>query len=426
MKYYLGLGSNLGNRRDHLEKAITQINELLRPDSIRVSTVYETPALLDNLQRGEWNNPYLNLALELECNIAPTDILKICQNIEKNFGRKSEVRWAPREIDIDILCYNGEHINDDSLRVPHPELERRAFVLDPLKDLNPNLKLKSGLTALSQARNHPQHSPLWMAIVNLTPDSFSDGKVGTSLNEQILRSEITQLIDQNVNIIDIGGESTRPGATPVSVEEELDRVQEFLEFLKVQLNGKWVRPRVSIDTRHYNTAVQAVEMGAQIINDVSGLSDERMIPLISQSGCDYVLMHSLSVPANPMQIIPTGLDLFDELRRWFDAKISTLIKGGVHLDQIILDPGIGFGKSSLQSQELMKHISFLYGFGCRVLIGHSRKSFLSTFIKAAPNERDIDSIGVSLAMIQSGVDILRVHNPQLHMRAFKGWNHVRI
>lgn len=162
-----------------------------------------------------------------------------------------------------------------------------------------------------------------------------------------------------------------------------------------------------------------------IINDVSGLTDERFVKLIRDSDCAYVLTHSLGVPADPNHVVDKDLDIMSELKYWLEGKMQKLLAEGVRREQIIIDPGIGFGKNALQSQIILKRIHELYSFGCRILVAHSRKSFLSSLTDKSPQERDLETVGVSLALADRGVDILRVHNPMMHQRALQAWNHVR-
>jgi 2-amino-4-hydroxy-6-hydroxymethyldihydropteridine diphosphokinase/dihydropteroate synthase len=427
LKYYLGLGSNKGERKNILESALRKIKAISTASEFRVSPLYETPALLPKGARSDWNKNYLNLVCELECELPPVELLKVTQKIEIEYGRRRNLKWEPRELDIDLLLCDSLAEATKILRLPHPEIQRRAFVLDPLKDLNPNQIFTDGRTVLQLSREHPQHSPLWMAILNLTPDSFSDG--GRLGNETALESEIDLLIDSHVAFIDLGAESTRPGALIIDPQKEWERLVPAFKLLRSKSKNEFLRPLISVDTRNYSTAIQAIEWGADLINDVSGLADERFVELIRDCGCSYVLTHSLGVPANPKWTLPENLEVMEELNLWFEKKIEVLLKKGMKQDQIILDPGIGFGKTALQSQIILKNIEQLYGLNCRVLIGHSRKSFLSSISSALPQvlpqERDFESIGISLSMASKGVDILRVHNPTAHIRAFQAWNCIR-
>ncbi len=429
-KYYLGLGSNLGHRKENLEQAVFQLHESLSFKNLRVAPIYETPALLNSLKHTDWNLPFLNTVVEFESEIKTELLLELTQKIEAQLGRNkdqgAQKQWAPRSIDIDILLTaDGREYKSNQLQIPHPGLEKRAFVLDPLKDLNPSLILPSGESVLTKARRQSHHSPLWMAVVNITPDSFSGGLQNTNDDEAQIQKNLLRLIDENIGIIDVGGESTRPGAVEISPEEEWKRIHPILEFLNKTLKEKNIRPRISVDSRHLFTLKKSLELGTDIINDVSGLADERIISLIRDSGCDYVLMHSLSVPADAKKVLSSDEEILEELLLWFQNKINLLKKNGVSQNQIIIDPGIGFGKTTLQSLFLLKNIEVFYSLNCRVMVGHSRKSFMNPFVNALPQERDIETLGMSLSLIQKGVDILRVHNYEIHKRAFQAWNHIQ-
>jgi 2-amino-4-hydroxy-6-hydroxymethyldihydropteridine diphosphokinase/dihydropteroate synthase len=421
---YLGLGSNLGDRRQNLESALNEIKFRLKPSSFRVSPIYETPALLPPNADSHWNQPFLNLAVELDSTASIQELFELTQFIEIQAGRTSSPRWAPRVLDIDILLYGNAQLQHQGLIIPHKEIKKRAFVLDPLKDLNPSMCLPGETESLlNLARRQPQHAPVWMTIANLTPDSFSDSEPVRSEGDQDQRFQ--RLVENNIGIIDIGGESTRPGATPLTPEQEWNRVGPALRHLREKFKGRSLRPLLSLDTYHFESALRAIELGVDIVNDVSGLADLRFVDLIKSSHCSYVLMHSLSVPANPNQVLPPSLDVMAELESWFRKKIQLLVSQGIKKDQIILDPGLGFGKSPLQSQIILQNVERLFSLNHRILIGHSRKSYMKSYAPRVPDERDPESLGASLALIDKGIDILRVHNPWLHMRAFQGWNHVR-
>lgn len=416
VKAYLGLGSNLGKRRENLEVALIHIKELPSTCLTRVSPLYETSALLPPQSEHTWNLAFLNIVVEISTELDPRSLLMAIKDIERKLGRKNGLHWAPREIDIDILFYGDLKVNFPDLVIPHPLIEEREFVLDPLKDLN--------LSFMGQARSHPLHSPIWMGILNLTPDSFSDG--GRFCRERELENEVRLFDELNIGIIDIGGESTRPDGFEVPCEEEWERIVMPIEFIQSYFKGRTIRPIISVDTRHFEVAKKALELGVGMINDVSGLKDERFVDLIKQyDQCFYVLTHSSSIPVDPRKTLDSSTDVVEELRNWFSKKIEFLLSKGIRKNQIIIDPGIGFGKNSLQSLTLLRSIPDFFPLGCRILVGHSRKSFMQSFTLSHPEERDWESAGVSLSLVESGVDILRVHNMEAHIRAWRGWIHAR-
>lgn len=414
VKVFLGLGSNEGDRRENLQSAATMIRERSCPGNFRVSPIYETPALLPEGARAEWNRPFLNLVVEAILEGTPDDALVMLKQLEIKLGRGAHARWAPRTIDIDLLLWGDKKIDSADLVVPHPHMMERAFVLDPLKDLNASY--------VRVARAHPQHSPLWMAVLNITPDSFSDGGQWNEL------SSISHRLDEwdamGVPILDIGAESTRPGATPVSPREEWSRLEPVLRLLRDRYAHSLLKPLISVDTRYCETAAQAIELGVDIINDVGGLSEPAMLDVLKHSQVQYVLMHSLSIPADPTRTLTTERDPMPEIIKWFEEKLMLLSEAGVSPDRVLLDPGVGFGKTALQSLEILRNIDRLLALPYRVMVGHSRKSFLSTFGVSKQADRDLETIGASLQLAGQGVDVIRVHDPVSHIRAARAWNHL--
>jgi 2-amino-4-hydroxy-6-hydroxymethyldihydropteridine diphosphokinase/dihydropteroate synthase len=416
MKCYVGLGSNLGDRRANLESAARALRELSASKQLRVSPIHTTPALMPEIAPPEWNIPYLNAAAEINWNGTANELFQALQKIESDMGRVRTARWAPRVIDLDLLICGDMQIVQADLTVPHPRLRERAFVLGPLRDLAPGLKIQTQ-TSLSLLRRLKEKTPLWMGIVNLTPDSFSDGG---ELNDPTALTK--RLQSQDVHVIDLGAESTRPGASTVQPEEEWRRLRPAFEILKDHFNGKIFKPLISVDTRYAATAARAIEFGANWINDVSGAADPEMIPLLRSCTCEYVLMHSLSVPPIAGHTIPTDKDPVYEIKEWSLRQIERL---GIETDRVILDPGIGFGKTAQQSITILKEIDRLFELSMRILVAHSRKSFQRVWAEEpAAAERDIESVGVSIAMAAKGVDILRVHNPEMHIRAYRALSEV--
>jgi 2-amino-4-hydroxy-6-hydroxymethyldihydropteridine diphosphokinase/dihydropteroate synthase len=422
MNVFLSLGSNLGDRHDNLRRAIAMLeqkgNRLLR-----VSPVIETPALLPEDAPWEWNMPFLNMAIEMQASCTPEEFRGAIADIQTTLGRSNESRWSPRPVDIDILLWGREIIETDTLTIPHLDLHRRHFVLTPMIALEPTLTIpgKGDKTLLEWSLDLPHHMPLWMGIVNTTPDSFSDG--GSNLAHDAAAASIDSMIDAGVNIIDIGGESTRPGASEVDHATEWSRVAPALEHLR-QRKSDPLRPLISLDTRHAPVAANGLEAGVDIINDVSGLTDPAMIELAQSSTCEWIAMHSLSVPASADITLPADKHPVDELRAWLDQRISEWDKAGISLNRIIFDIGIGFGKNSLQSLKLLQAASEFRRYGLRLLVGHSRKSFMRQFASANTHERDMVTIGAALHLCQQGVDIIRVHNVADHLAAYRGWSHL--
>ena len=423
MQVYLGLGSNLGDRRDHLSRAIDAL-EAHGLTIARVSPVVESPALLPDSAPSDWNLPYLNLVLECTARCSPEQLRIWIDGIQRAFGRSGESHWSPRPIDIDILLWGRECIETERLTIPHGDLTRRSFVLAPLVALEPRLTIsgRGERTVLDYSMALDQHIPLWMGIVNVTPDSFSDG--GRFVDWARIEPHVSAMIDAGVHIIDVGGESTRPGATPVDPATEWSRVEPVLERLIERSAGRRLRPLLSLDTRHPDVAHKGLDLGVDIINDVGGLTSPDMVALARDSAKDCVAMHHVTVPADPQATLPTNRDPYDGIEQWLTRQMEAWDAQGLDLGRIIFDPGIGFGKNRLQSLRLLRRAGAFRQHGLRVLVGHSRKSFMRDYSGTNETDNDLTTLGASLHLCAQGVDIIRVHNVPLHATAWRGWSHL--
>jgi 2-amino-4-hydroxy-6-hydroxymethyldihydropteridine diphosphokinase/dihydropteroate synthase len=420
---YLGLGSNLGDRREHLARALERL-AAHGVRVVRVSPVVESPAMLPDDAPVDWNRPFLNLVAHCRTDAAPAGVLDGLKVIERELGRVDRGRWAPRPIDLDLLLYGRETLANDRLRVPHPGIAERAFVLAPLAALEPRLTIPGlgARTVLEHARAGRQHLPLWMGIVNLTPDSFSDG--GELADDASAEARAAKLCADGAEILDLGAESTRPGATPLSPDEEWARLEPVLGRLVDRYRGALLRPRISVDTYHAHTARRALALGADIVNDVSGLTAPAMIELAATSGADFVAMHNLGVPADKARVLPADQDPTAAVEQWLEQRSGEWERAGIDLARVVFDPGIGFGKNALQSLRLLRNLERFQRFGLRLLVGHSRKSFMQQAAAAEREDRDLFTVGASLNLCRAGVDILRVHNVAAHAAAYRGWAHV--
>lgn len=249
------------------------------------------------------------------------------------------------------------------------------------------------------------NSPLIMGIVNVTPDSFSDG--GDYNSTELAVAHGLKLLRDGAHILDIGGESTRPNADIVRVEEEIARIVPVISALAAHA------PYISIDTRNAATMRAAIDAGANIINDVSALShDPESITVVSKSGLPVCLMHMKGSPKN-MQKSPSYDDVGGEVLDYFKARIAKCIEAGIAPSQIILDPGIGFGKTLEHNLMLIKHISVFQSLGYPVLLGASRKSFIGMLDDSAGEGKDrlAGSIAAALyGVFHGGAQIIRVHD----------------
>jgi dihydropteroate synthase len=243
-----------------------------------------------------------------------------------------------------------------------------------------------------------------MGVVNVTPDSFSDG--GCFLDHEAAISHGLRLAEEGAAILDIGGESTRPGSVPVSLEEEIQRVVPVLKALGEALP----QMTLSIDTSKAKVAEAALKVGASIINDVTaGCGDAEMLPLAASSGAGLVLMHMQGRPKT-MQAQPTYENVLAEVYQFFEGRIHAATDSGVALQQIALDPGIGFGKTLQHNLELISGLSSFHDLGCPLLLGVSRKRWLGELTGRGVDDRLAASLGGAAACVSRGAHILRVHD----------------
>ena len=240
-----------------------------------------------------------------------------------------------------------------------------------------------------------------MGILNITPDSFSDG--GSHARPADAITHAHAMIADGADIIDIGGESTRPGATEVPVEEELRRVLPVIEGLRRETDIP-----ISIDTRHAEVARAALEAGADILNDVSALRhDPGMAGVAATSGAPVVLMHMAGTPAT-MQHAPSYNNVTQDLSIFFEERIAFCHATGI--TDIVIDPGIGFGKTLAHNLQLLRELEVFAPLGCPLLVGTSRKSFLGALTGAEPRDRLPGTIASSLLAWRHGAGVLRVHD----------------
>ncbi|MDP8233837.1 MAG: dihydropteroate synthase [Candidatus Saelkia tenebricola] len=242
-----------------------------------------------------------------------------------------------------------------------------------------------------------------MGILNVTPDSFSDGGKFFQLDNSLMQAE--RLEQDGADIIDIGGESSRPGAKSVSVNEELKRVIPVIKKIR-----KKIKIPISIDTRKSEVAKEAIEHGANIINDISGMNyDANMVNVAKNNNVPVILMHMKGNPST-MQVEPGYKDVVSEIYDYFEKTIKRAVKNGIDYKKIIIDPGIGFGKRLEDNVEILKRLREFRSLGCPVLVGPSRKSFIGEILKNSTNERLNGSLASCACAIMNGADIVRVHD----------------
>lgn len=424
MTIYLGLGSNQGDRKENINRAICLLNSN-GFDISEISPVVETPAMLpkdsDSVDPS-WNRPFLNCVVAASSNLSPKQGLDVAKDIESRIGRQKSKRWTPRPIDIDLLLWDEKLLDTKQLKIPHYGIAERPFVLTPLLHLQGDLTIPGQSQTIFQLCKSILQVPLWAGVLNITPDSFSDG--GEWADENKLSDHIDILIHNNIQIIDVGAESTRPNAEKIDASLEWRRLEPVLKLLNDKINGFEIKPAISLDSRNPEVLEKALGYGVTIINDVSGLSDKSILDLVKQNGCHAVAMHSMSIPADTKQLLPVNRSATTQVNEWLEQKIDQWNDAGLDLNKIIFDPGIGFGKSSLQSLELLQNCFALQDNGLRLLMGHSRKTFMNSFAGDSFKDRDMETLGISLALCAQGVDIIRVHDPVMHVRAYRAWSHI--
>ncbi|GFT84978.1 folate synthesis bifunctional protein [Nephila pilipes] len=422
---YISVGSNIGNRFSHLQRAAQLLKERYFKD-LKSSIILETKAILPNGAPPEWDKPFLNMIVYGSCSSSPEELLKGLKQIECDIGRLQVYeKWAPRVIDLDILLWDDLTLDTPYLRIPHPELINRPFLLHLMAMLNPmdNTPIinKTFGTVAYDIPNIQDCflksftlSPELVGIVNITLDSFSDG--GLYYDADQATKQALQLVSDGASIVDLGAQSTRPGSLMQIPEEEYARLKPVLDNLsdymkagdiKVSIDSFW--PDVILNVlKHYKITW---------VNDQKEALDNNTLKAIASNGCSIVIMHSLSIPPHRDNIIPGDTDPIDIINNWAEKSISRLLTLGFDQSSIIIDPGIGFGKSLYQNIWLLRNIEALRSFGCKVLVGHSRKSFISSFSTEPVFNRDLETIALS-SVLHNKVDFLRVHNVRDHMRFF--------
>jgi dihydropteroate synthase len=242
-----------------------------------------------------------------------------------------------------------------------------------------------------------------MGVLNVTPDSFSDG--GQYFNTDRAVERACEMAEEGADIIDIGGESTRPGSDSISAEEELDRVIPVIQRFREQVDIP-----ISIDTTKSIVAREAIKAGAHIVNDISALrSDPGMATVVAEHQVPLILMHMKGLPKN-MQKDPTYVDLIGDIYAFLDERVDAAVEAGIARDRIIVDPGIGFGKTWPDNFILLNRLKQFHGLGCPLLVGVSRKSFIGWALNLPEDDRVMGTAAAVAASVLKGVHIVRVHD----------------
>ena len=244
-----------------------------------------------------------------------------------------------------------------------------------------------------------------MGVINVTPDSFYSGSRYTT--NEVLERVAKEMVEEGADFVDIGAESTQPGIEPIDEEEEIRRLEAVLPTLARNLNIP-----ISVDTYKSKVAAYAIDQGASIINDISGLGfDKRMAKLVAKNKVGVVIMHIKGTPKT-MQLNPTYDDLMGEIHNYLHDRIDFALQSGINRESIMIDPGLGFGKGLEDNYEIIRRLNELTLLGRPIVVGHSRKSFIGGPFKLAPEQRLEGTLGVEALLIANGASVVRVHDVQ--------------
>jgi dihydropteroate synthase/2-amino-4-hydroxy-6-hydroxymethyldihydropteridine diphosphokinase len=436
---YIAFGSNIGDRIQNINNALEALESKCSSVVLDTSFLYETPPMYYTEQPA-----FLNGVCKIATCLEPYDLLAKLKDTENELGRQPNFRNGPRPIDLDILFFNDLILEEETLIIPHQRIQEREFVLWPLCDIardmeHPRLFKTNGqllsqlLKVTAESEEGPlciekvcpiQSKDLWcwskktyvMGILNTTPDSFSDG--GKNFDLDVAVASAWKMKEDGADIIDIGGMSTRPGADDTFPEqEEIRRVVPVIE--KLRADG-FDLP-ISVDTFRAGVAKAAVSAGADLINDISGGSrDPNMLKVMGECNVPVCLMH-MRGDANTMMSLENTTyennDVVDDVSHALHHLVQRALAAGVHRWNIIVDPGIGFAKTTEQDYELLRHLkdmshgqdSLLRGFPS--LLGISRKKFIGKTIGVEKaDERTFGTAGAVAACVAGGANIMRVHD----------------
>lgn len=445
MVFAIGIGSNLGNRISNIERGIN----LLKEYGIRIlktSLIYQNKALVLESDKGreDYDIDFFNLVVLcdfFDITLIPLDLLSILKKIEKDIGRVESSKWSPRIIDLDLLFYDDVVLKSERLNLPHQGICERPFVLLPLLQISgdwiypddSNVYYNKSIAEICQEKKISKDdfvnvlplNPKIMGIVNVTNDSFSgDGYLNDDFNSEKICNEIWQKFLDGASVLDFGFHSTRPNANVIDVDEEIRRAKIIMDdFFHYKYLKSKIVPEISIDSFYPEVIQYCIDnYRVDIVNDVSGLERIELLDCVANSERKMVLMHNLGIPPDPKRLIDFGTDIIEVLFEWFDKKIQEVLnyKGGlVRESQIILDPGLGFGKSIYHQWEIVRRIHELKEkFNFPILFGHSRKSFLKNISNV--DKKVYQTLGVSLSVAKS-VDYLRIHDVKVHCEALSSF-----
>ncbi len=256
-----------------------------------------------------------------------------------------------------------------------------------------------------------------VGILNITPDSFSDG--GKFYEKKLAIEQLKKMLYEGADVIDIGAESTRPNAQKLNGQEEFKRLENILPEIIYEItkfnNNQEKQVKASIDSYHFTTIVKSYEIGIKIVNDVSGLVDDNIIEFIAKNNILTILMHNLAIHANPDVVINQDLNINNEIINFAQEKILNLQKKGIKKSQLIFDPGIGFSKNAGQSLRIIKNIDSYRVLGLDLFIGHSKKSFLDAI--DLPLDRAQKTLEITKFLARKKIEYIRVHDVKSNLES---------
>ncbi|MED7818866.1 MULTISPECIES: dihydropteroate synthase [unclassified Francisella] len=419
MQYIIGIGTNIGFTIENIHLAIDALEALPNIRVIRKASLYSSKALLKEGAPKDWDIIFLNTAVKISTTLNPQELLIILKNIEKNIGRDLNAPiWSPRIIDLDILAAEDFILEADNLSIPHKELLNRNFALAPLLELSKNwhhpkkidIDLSLRLKELDPIEKLKQSlsNTMRMGIVNLSDQSFSDGYFDNDKR----KLNLEELIDNGAEIIDIGAESTKPDAKPISINEEFQRLDTFLEYIKSNLTNLKYKPLISIDTRKLEVMQQILEKHHDIIwmiNDVECNNIEQKAKLIAKYNKKYVITHNLGI-IDRNQYLDRD-NAIDEICKYIEQKKNILLNYNLAKENIFFDVGFGFGKKTDTAKYLLENIiKIKERLNLKALIGHSRKPSVLGLTKDIDlNTLDKATRELSRKLEKLNIEIIRVH-----------------
>ena len=358
---YISVGSNLGNRLNNIRTSLELIKSFNILTLIKHSIVLETTAIVEESAPNEFNIPYLNMIISGKTNLSPEDLLQKLKEIELIMGRvQSNQKWAPRIIDLDILLFNDLVLDTKNLKIPHSELKNRPFfqnllsLMGDVSTIYNNQELKNLTNSFTKSF---VLNPAFVGVVNLTKDSFSDGGKFDYADDAV--KQITKLISDGASVIELGAQSTRPNAEIVGEAEEYNKLNEVLVNIYDLIKEKNIQ--ISIDSFWSSVVLKLIRQQHKIsiVNDVRGEFDDMTLVEISENNCKFCIMHSLTAPVNPEIIISQEANPIEVIQKWGRGVLDKLYKIGFSEKDVIIDPGIGFGKSAYQNIKILKEIEKL-------------------------------------------------------------------